>query len=409
MYTLIIGLFCICFSVHAVDFVEGKGEFTFVDYNGVEVIPFQKLYIGKIVENGNYYFYVTKNRNIKIGKYNEFPCSNEFKNICKIVLGKKNSNNYSNTEIIRTVSIEFYKKNNSKSSFRGLESFALASPNQEDAGSCIYMAMTGAVEILLNQYYEIPLPGYDGDFDISERHLMSFRLRDTYDAFVPYWTTDAVLIFNFEGGVLRNRDYRYTKGWYKRNADGVEQRALQDNLGALYGTPYNWIDEYNIDLKRKLIQIPKIKRNVIFLNQDQDLWTVGVMNDDLIGKIKQELRDKQSPVIVIYNHFNYWHATVIVGYDDEKQTEECPFVKAWKKKNEEDPDLSPYRRENLKKLNLAMQRGGGCTSKGVFYVRDSIYNGLLEPLYDYDLSRLGEEKKYSLKIIERSYEGAAIL
>ena len=33
---------------------------------------------------------------------------------------------------------------------------------------------------------------------------------------IPDWRTDTIYLFNLENGALLNRDYRFTKGWYKR-------------------------------------------------------------------------------------------------------------------------------------------------------------------------------------------------
>jgi hypothetical protein len=46
----------------------------------------------------------------------------------------------------------------------------------------------------------------------------------------------------------------------------------------------------------------------------------------------------------------------------------------------------------------------GCRPKGVFYIRDSIYEGTPDLMYDYDKSQTGEELPYSKKIVEKSYD-----
>ena len=63
-----------------------------------------------------------------------------------------------------------------------------------------------------------------------------------------------------------------------------------------------------------------------------DDWTV--VADELDGRAgKHELDTKHAPVILIYNHYLYWHANVIVGYDDEdivfKFTVAGPVENGW--------------------------------------------------------------------------------
>ena len=139
---------------------------------------------------------------------------------------------------------------------------------------------------------------------------------------------------------------------------------------------------------------------------------------------KTALKTRKAPVLVIYNHFGYWHAVYVMGFDDEADSEHCSFVERSRKhyvtsveniRKELDNTTDPYAREKLEKrlakaerttsaMEAAWQRGGGCAGKGVFYVRDSIYEDQDGPVYDYDPSRRGDEAPYSSSVILHEYE-----
>ena len=120
------------------------------------------------------------------------------------------------------------------------------------------------------------------------------------------------------------------------------------------------------------------------------------MDDEDVEKIKYMLRTRRAPVVVIYNHYLYWHADIIVGYDDTVETSGCPMVDASMDYFDQQGS-SAYTR----KIENHMDDIGDCTSQGIFYVRDSIYEGTSEEL-DYQYSA-GFTEKYSERIIERSY------
>jgi hypothetical protein len=108
------------------------------------------------------------------------------------------------------------------------------------------------------------------------------------------------------------------------------------------------------------------------------------------------LRTRKAPVVVIYNHYLYWHADLIVGYDDTVPTDGCPMVES-SMDHFDDEGASNYTR----RIEAHMDRIGPCTDTGIFYVRDSIYDGGSdEQMYEYSD---GFSEKYSKRIVERSY------
>jgi hypothetical protein len=273
--------------------------------------------------------------------------------------------------------------------------FALSSPDQESAGSCLYMASTGAMEVILNSNSRSRDLRSEGATDLSERFTMNIGL----DHALNNWKTDTVLLFNRENGAVRNKDYRYTKGWYKTEG-GATKPAEKTDPEAEYGPQVNWVYGITPEVQSKKINVPKIKRNIIFKDPSDNLWNAGIMGRGVIRKVQDHLRYKNSPVLVIYNHYGYWHAALILGFDENKEHEQCPMVKNYLETMEQNPIQKQY----VKKIKNSMAVNGECATKGIFYVRDSIYTGNPSKIYDYDLSQTGEETPYSKRIVEHSFE-----
>jgi hypothetical protein len=156
-----------------------------------------------------------------------------------------------------------------------------------------------------------------------------------------------------------------------------------------------------------LAPTPEVERTVIFVDpqrNDDSVWAVALMNDDHVERIKTELRTRNAPVIVVYNHYLYWHSNLVVGYDDTVETGGCPMVE----------DSVAYFLENNAKAYANRIRAhqtelGGCTTRGVFHVRDSIYDGTAsEPMYQYNPA-IATRERYSQRIIELDYNWVKFL
>jgi hypothetical protein len=320
---------------------------------------------------------------------------------CTLQVGTKypETNEDSHTPILtigfRASQTEMIDAPNQSTRINTLVPFALASPDQESAGSCLYMASTGALEVILNSNSRSRDLRSEGATDLSERFTMNIGL----DHSLNNWKTDTVLLFNRENGAVRNKDYRYTKGWYKTE-QGTTKPAAETDPGAEYGPQVNWVYGVTPEVHSKKIYVPKIKRTIIFKDPSDNLWNAGIMGKNVILKVKEHLRYKNSPVLVIYNHYGYWHAALILGYDENKKHEKCPMVNNYLETMQENPIQKQY----VTKIKASMTANGGCATKGVFYVRDSIYTGNPSKIYDYDLSQTGEETPYSKRIVEHSFE-----
>jgi hypothetical protein len=279
--------------------------------------------------------------------------------------------------------------------------FVLASPNQEDAGSCLFMATTGATEVLMSQHAPIEAVHNGGDTDLSERFLMNAADYVPAGA-IRYFLTDTIYTYNAFGGSLLDRDYPFAAGYVKETAGGNVVKAKPSDDGAYFSCSYSWFDELPEGWQNKLTPTPPVERTSIFVEPNRDdnsWWQVALMDDSTIEKIKYELRTKQAPVIIVYNHYLYWHADIIVGYDDNAPRNGCPMVES---------SIAEYKKKGMTQYADAIEAHkaalGGCTNQGIFYVRDSIYPGTAEEAtYTYG-GGYSYQEKYSQRIIEREYD-----
>lgn len=380
---------------------------------------------GQFIRKGELVYYHKQQKLIPVGSWSEgeeYPqlCQERWSGTCLLSIGQKYPDREESLSVedkIVTLSFTLMgKEGGSRGAYKQLEAFVLSSPNQEEAGSCLYMASTGAMEILVNQLKGIgSVPVNEGSSDFSERFLMNVTNPSNPDF---NWRTDTVLNFNEVRGGLLNQTYRFTKGWYKEDEQGEGLvKAKADDVDAKYDTYYNWIDELpkGDALTSKLIPVPLVDREILFKDTQNDVWNTGVMDDRVIDSIKKQIVKRDAPVLVIYNHFGYWHAVLIVGFDDNQISDGCSFVDRWithmTKKYEEFLQSSneSYKNKGIRYKKLvdrvvSKKAIYGCSSKGVFQIRDSIYTGTADHIYDYDLTQTGEESPYSQKIVEKSYD-----
>ncbi|MGE3262256.1 MAG: hypothetical protein AB7K68_10795 [Bacteriovoracia bacterium] len=307
------------------------------------------------------------------------------------------------------------------SGYTDLLPYVLLSPDQEEAGSCLYMTLTGIAEWNLARLHPTLSREPEGPLDLSERHLMNIAGEAEEKNGAANWKTDSVYLLNGARGLFRNADYRFTKGWYKSGADDEAVKAVAGEPGAEYDAGYNWLDERPTGAS--LVSLPNFHREVLFADPESNQWNTAVMPADIVDRIKAALLEKKSPVQIIYNHFGYWHSNFIVGFDDAKLNDNCRFVRDFlaymqarpaelrkEAENEADPKekaqllAKALRAENAHRRTRAAYEKDGCQGKGVFYVRDSIYPDTEGPVYDYDPSTKGDEGFYSKKIVLLEYE-----
>ncbi|MCU0693032.1 MAG: hypothetical protein MUF54_16675 [Polyangiaceae bacterium] len=387
-------------------------------------LPVRRVFAGKLTAERGRVLY--ENRGLKVqvgtaGPHGQSLCTGDFANICKVRIGRKGQSLSAavpgmGIHPVITIKIELLDETSHTLVGPGwgvadhdVEQFALASPNQFDAGSCLFMANAGAMEILMNQHTPLDRIEYGGDTDLSERYLMNAAGYKTPASEIPYDLTDTLYAYNYFGGALLNRDYPFCAGYVKENANGSISASTASDPDAYLSCSYNWINKLPDNWKDLLVPTPPAERTLIFVDAERDensQWRVGLFDDDTIEKIKHELRTKNAPVLLVYNHFLYWHANIVVGYDDTESTGGgCPFVQ---------DSIAYFKKEGATsyatKIEQRMAELGGCRDTGVFYVRDSIYDGDDEPTYDYSTEGVQLQKeRYSDRIVKLEYDFAKYL
>jgi hypothetical protein len=162
-------------------------------------------------------------------------------------------------------------------------------PDQGETNTCLYVASTGAIELLANKIHNIKNPQPFGRFDLAE----SFTINAPITVSKSFIETP-VLKYN-QGYGIHIRDWPF-EAW----------RGTSINKSVWYSHPQYY------SLPR--IEVPKVETIKLFLNRNR--WATYVLDDEHIEMIKQALWKHKSPVIVNYNDENYWHVVLIVGYDD---------------------------------------------------------------------------------------------
>ena len=311
------------------------------------------------------------------------------------------------------------------SGYGELVPYLLASPNQEEAGSCLYMSLTGIAEWWLARLNPQTARRPDGPIDLSERYMMNLAGEsEEANPDIPDWRTDSIYLFNKRHQSVLNSAYRFTKGWYVEAKGGTLVPAKAQTQGAIYDTRFNWIDQ-RPSIQGGFVDLPDFKRTVIYADRDADQWNVGVAPEDIVAKVKEALVKGGAPVHVIYNHFGYWHAVMVVGFSDDISNEHCAFVSRTSTYMQTEPEslrkqaesvVDPQQKQALLdraakytktgvKLDSAFARLGGCHGdKGVFFVRDSIYSSPDEPIYVYDPTQAGAQDHYAKKVILHEYD-----
>ena len=174
-------------------------------------------------------------------------------------------------------------------SYTELLDYLQEAPNQGKTKSCLFVASTGAMELIANKENGIKDPQPYGIFDLSESFVINAK-----NTVVKAFFETPVLRFNNGYGI-------HIKDWPFEAWNGtLENKDVWKNHPRLSTLP-----------KISLPQVETIK-----LFQYGDKWSTHVLNDQHIEQIKEALWKYKSPVIINYNDERYWHVILIVGYDD---------------------------------------------------------------------------------------------
>jgi hypothetical protein len=177
-----------------------------------------------------------------------------------------------------------------------LVDYILPSPDQAGAGSCLYMTATGIAEVLLNKSLGIKKPQLGGPTDLSEQWTIGLSrqigLSNNYTAAV-----DLVV----RGGAVPDTHLKFkaysTQSWISEPPPAIAQTTPRYTM-------------------------PNIDKVVLFnAGGEGTQRSNGVMGQQAIEGIKKFLTENESPVLLTYQPpgVNYWHANMVIGYDDTRQ------------------------------------------------------------------------------------------
>ena len=220
------------------------------------------------------------------------------------------------------------------SRYTELNDYVIPAPNQGQVNTCLFMGATGAMEILLNKKLKNKHPRVNGDTDISERYTISEKPSERSKT----WFEDAFLKFD-SGVAVLTRDMPFES--FNEKGDINE---------SVWEEPENFKTAHRITL-------PKVD-TVFLFTEGADRFARGVLNQSHVQKVKEALVKYQSPVLAVGNDEDFWHVTVITGFDDRLQGA-------------------------CHELDSKVCEG----KKGAFYVRDSFGNGLEARSYEWFIRR----------------------
>lgn len=297
--------------------------------------------------------------------------------------------------------------------------YVISSPYQDNAGSCLFMSHTAVAEWWLSKL------GQGQKIDLSERYFMNLSKAGIGDELVGDWRTDTIYRLNSTAQMMRNSDFPFMKAWYSYDQNGDRVFTSPNAQGAYYGPAANWIIGLD-QLSGAPIPMPHFSRTVLHADPEGNQWAINSTPENIVQMMKDWFDKNEAPLIVIYNHHAFWHAVMVVGYNDYASSEKCEFTTSFtdtmfeKAQSARDEAAKTTdqdeKRRLLSKAARDQRRGeevrdqlaahGGCRGKGVFYVRDSLYPDTSLPLYDYDPTQVGEEEHLVAPIILREYEWA---
>lgn len=174
-------------------------------------------------------------------------------------------------------------------SYTELLDYVQEAPDQGDTNTCLFVASTGAMELIANKVNGIKDPQPFGKYDLSE----SFVINAPNTVVKSFFETP-VLKFN-NGYGINIKDWPY-EAW---------------NGAAVNSSVWNRHPQMS---KLPRVELPQVETIKLF--QFGNKWSTYVLNDSHVDQIKEALWKYKSPIIINYNDEDYWHVILIVGYDD---------------------------------------------------------------------------------------------
>lgn len=241
--------------------------------------------------------------------------------------------------LILILSTSFVHAQNQLDFYNELLDYVQEAPDQGEAATCLFMANTGAMELLANKKAGIKNPVPFGKYDLAESHSMWTKNTGQEKSF-------------FDAPVNRFRGQGIHISYWPFEAwtDGRVNYSVWDKHPQMETLPRT--------------DLPEIETIKLF--QFGNKWSTGVLNKSHVQTIKEALQKYRSPILVNYNDEGYWHVILIVGFDD-RLPGTCY-------------DTDPSE----------------CSGMGSFYIRDSF--GVRAELRDYDWFRVKGNAAFVVKL-----------
>lgn len=224
--------------------------------------------------------------------------------------------------------------------YNELLDYVQQSPDQGEAATCLFMANTGAIELLANKNAGIKNPEPYGKYDLSESFA---RWAKNQPGAKSFFDTP---VHRFNGGYGIHTSHWPFEAW----TDGRINSSV-------------WYRHPQMDTLPRT-EVPAIETIKLF--EYGDRWATRVLKKEHIEQIKTSLWKYKSPILVNYNDEGYWHVILIVGYDD-RLPGTC---------------YDTHQSE--------------CSGVGSFYIRDSF--GVRAELRDYDWFRVKGNAAFVVKL-----------
>jgi hypothetical protein len=174
--------------------------------------------------------------------------------------------------------------------FTELLDYVQEAPDQAGSASCLYVASTGAMELIANKKDDIKNPVPYGKYDLAESFLIQAPV---YESKGKYMWEIPVLKFN-RGFGIHIHDWPYEPWDGTDESDEVWRTRDWQNL------PH--------------VSLPEVETIPLFVKGTR--WSTNVLTDADVLAVKEALVTHHAPVLINYNDTGYWHVILIVGYDD---------------------------------------------------------------------------------------------
>jgi hypothetical protein len=176
---------------------------------------------------------------------------------------------------------------NRPSRYTELLDYVQPAPDQGETRTCLFVASTGAMELIANRKHHIKQPKAWGTYDLAESFLIH----------AP---------FHGPGNMYERTVLKFNHGFGIRAIDWPFE-AWQD--GEINHEVWSWQDFTALPQ----VKLPALETINLFTYRKH---ATNILNHQHIEQIKQALWEHRSPVLINYVDDGYWHVALIVGYDD---------------------------------------------------------------------------------------------